>query len=62
VEDTLNKCNKEYNINELIIADCEDYLKQVAKIEEKNKQKGLKIENISQYVDFNFFPLYIINE
>ena len=49
VEDTLNKYNKEYNLNEMVITDCEEYLKIVSKIDEKNKQKALKIDS-AQYV------------
>lgn len=50
VEDTLNKFNKEYNLNELIISDCEEYLKKIADIDSKNKARGVKIDNIAQYV------------
>lgn len=53
MEDTLNKYNKEYNLNELIISDCENYLKQISIIEEKNKQRGVKIDNIAQNVHLN---------
>ena len=57
MEDALNKYNKEYNLNEMVIVDCEEYLRQVAKIDEKNKQKGLKIENIGLSV--NFFEILL---
>ena len=53
MEYVLNKHNKEYNnLNELVISDCEEYLKQIAKIFETNKQKGVKIENVAQNVIF----------
>lgn len=60
MEDVLNKYNKEYNnLNELVISDCEEYLKQIAKTFEANRQKGVKIENVAQYVILFFFFLLL---
>lgn len=56
----MNKFNKEYNLNELIISDCEEYLKKVAEIDSKNKVRGIKIDNIAQYVIYIFFKNKII--
>ena len=61
MEDVLNKYNKEYNnLNELVISDCEEYLKQIAKTFEANKQKGVKIENVAQNVIFCCCILFLI--